>query len=521
MANDAPSDAGDSPRADGLARVTPDEAIQFKILSKEEEGAQPSLFPVGELLAPKGLTKYRKGIAALHSVPAPGEKSHTLNSRRVMDAIAVLVQIDFRKRPKHQVDMLREMEASPMFRVTKGELRKLAGIASKNFDRVENVLELLHDMKIHWNVLGEDASIEWRMKSRFLASYGVGVGRYEDMVCFSIDPRVLNLILEPRFWATLTLDVLHQLHTESSYSLYQHAWRYIGTENKVTAPFPVATWIDLLMGESRYVQTEANGEKRVVDYSEWKKRYLLPAIQKVNNVSALSHTLELVEIRSGLKVKRIQFRFVAKRQEKLDLPLTWPDDIAVALKNIDFTEDEIAEMAQGFSLDEVVESFTRYKDADERIRRKHQRISSPKAFFNGILNNVATQAALDDEQLEVVEKKARAEDALKLSKDRQDRAERDFSQRQTKRMVESLAEWPADRRENLLADFETSADYARSKALFHKGWERPSMGAWTIFKTWLIRERPVDVEELLPNPEDRTMEAWLVWRLDNPAADAK
>lgn len=517
MATDPISDAGDESagEAEGLQPVTPADAPQFRILSNSEDATQHSLFPAGELLAPAGITKFKKGIAALHSLPVAGDKSHTLNSRRVMDAIAVLVQLDFRKRPKHQVELLREMDASPMFRVTKGELRKLAGIASKNFDRVENVLALLHDMKIMWNVMGEDSTIEWKMHSRFLASYGVGVGRYEDMVCFSIDPRVQNLILEPTLWVTLNLEIQHQLNTEASLALYQNAWRYIGTTNKVTGVFDTATWIELLMGNCRYVQLDpATKEKRVVDYSEWKKRYLLPAMEKVNSVATLGHTLELLEVKSGLKVKRIQFKFVAKRQAKLDLPLTWPDQVVQSLKHLSFTDDEAAELAQGFNLDEVVEALSRYREADERKRRQNQRITSPKAFFQAILSNVANQVAVDEAELEAVERRGRAEEAQKLSKERQARAELEFGQQQTKRMVEGLDGWPQERRLALIADFEASPDFGKARMLFNKGWEKPSMGAWTVFKSWLLRERPVDVDDLLPNPEDRSLDAWLTWRLE-------
>lgn len=502
-----------------LERLQPGEENHFRMLTQPDGEAQPSLFSAGELLAPKGLAKFRKGIAALHTVPVSKERGHTLNSRRVMDAIAALVQIDFKRRPRHQVDMLREMEASPMFRVTKKELRTTAGVASKNFGRVEDVMEMLHDMKIQWNILGEESDVEWNMTSRFLASYGIGVGANQGMVCFSIDPRVMNLILEPRLWVTLNLDVQRQLPTETSYCLYQHAWRYIGTTQKVTADFPVATWIELLMGHSRYVQTdEATKEKRVVEYSEWKKRYLLPAIEKINSVSALGHTLELMETRAGLKVKRIQFKFIPKRQERLDLPLTWPDQIVDSLKKLGFTDGEVADLAQGFTLDEVVESLTRYRTADDRKRAQNERIGSPKSFFHGVLKNVSDQLELDEAALAAIERKTRAEEAERRASEGQARATAEFTQRQTKRFSENLRSWPSERSQALFSAFEKSADFARAKLLVNKGWEQAGQGAFSILKAWVLKERPEDFQDLLPNPEDRSLEAYLVWRIDG--ADA-
>lgn len=502
-----------------LGSVPPEDETEFRILATADDVAQPSLFPSSELFVPSGgISQYRKGIAALHSVPV--SRSHTLNSRRVMDAIVALVQIHYKKLPRHQVETLREMSASPLFRVTKGELRKMAGIASKDFGRIEDVLELLHDMKINWNVQGEDQVVDWRMTSRFLASYGIGVGkRTANEVCFSIDPRVLELILEPALWIWLNLDVQHQLGTETSYALYQNAWRYIGTTNKVTADFPVENWIELLMGPSRYVQPDpkSHSGKRVVEYSEWKKRYLLPAMERVNNLPALAYTLELIETRSGLKVKRLQFRFIPKRQVKLDLPMTWPEAIVDTLKGLGFSGEEIADLGQGFSLDDIIESMSRYRQAEERMRAKQQRISSPKAFYTGILTNVSSQAALDEEQLVALEKKARAAEAERLSKERQQRAQHDFTQWQTKRFIAAVGELSDERRAELIGAFEASADFKKARLLLTKGWEsKSSYGAWTILKAWLSREQPAVADELLPNPEDRSLEAWLMWRIENP-----
>lgn len=515
MANDGVANADSEKEgvAGPLARVTVAEQADFKITSANPT-EQQSLFSPGELQAPKGLKQYRKGIAALHSIPV--NRAHTLNSRRVMDAIVALVQLDFKKRPKHQVEQLRAMEASPLFKVSKGELRKMAGIASKSFGRVEAVLELLGDMKVTWNVMGEDTQVEWKMNSRFLASWGIGQGPNEHLVCFSIDPRMLDLVLEPRLWVTLNLEVQHQLTTESSYALYQNAWRYIGTASKVTADFPVATWIELIMGPSRYVQTdEATGNKRVVDYSEWKKRHLLPAMERVNSLAALGHTLELVETKSGLKVRRIQFKFVPKRQEALELPITWPDPVVDALKGLGFSSGEVADLAQGFSLDEVVESMTRYRQAAERMRERNQRISSPKAFYNGILTNVTQQDGLDEDQLLAIETKARTEEAQRQAAERQERAQQAFSQRQTKRLASALDEWTPERRAELLGAFESSPDAAKAKLLLAKGWDSStSTGAWALLKAWIMRERPSLLVELLPNPEDQSMEAWVLWRME-------
>jgi hypothetical protein len=488
------------------------QAAGFKIMARDE--GQQSLFSAGELLTPPALSKFRKGISLLHSMPVSRDQNHTLNTRRVMDAILALVQIEFKRMPKQVVEKMREYEASPMFYVSKGELRKMAGIGTKNYEQIEKVLERLYEMPLNWNVLGEDSAIEWNMRSRFLSTFGTGEGAKAGMLCFAIDPRVLSLILEPKLWVTMQFEVLPQLRLEAAYTLYQHAWRYIGTTNKVTADFPVTTWIELLIGHSRHVKVDAaTGEKSVVDYSDFKRRYLVPAIERINGINSLQHTLELKEHRSGLKVKRLQFKLVAKRQATLDLPMQWPDEVVESLKSIGFSVEEVANLSQGLSLDEVVESLNRFRQAQERKAKSGDRIASPKFFFNGILTNVVSQGGVD-EKLEDLAKQAKADEVERLRADREERAHLEFNQRRHKTFKAALWAWPEERRLDLLQGFENSGLNTTTRQLISKGWEAAGMSVWVELREWVLNHRPDDYADLLPNPEDQTMEAWLMWRLE-------
>lgn len=502
------------------------------VMAPPAEQQQPSLFPAGELLVPRAFDLVKKGISALHSVPATKEHNHTLNSRRFMDAIAVLIQLELKKLPKAIFEQIQasmsgewregetvRIEASPMFRVSLSELTKLAGAKTNNRAHVIESLQLLHDMVLRWNVRGEDGEVEWDMRSRFLTTFGVGQGRYKGMVCFSLDPRVLALVLDPKLFVKLSLEVMHQLGLEASYSLYQQCWRYINTVHKVTAAWPVYVWIELMIGNSRYVQVDpATGDKYVVEYSDFKRRTLLPAIERINSIATLGHTLELKERLSGLKVHTLQFAFIPKKQERLDLPLTWPENLVESLKAFGFTEDALAEMAQGYGLDEVGEALKRFHQMSERMQGNGKRIVSPKNYFESILRNVASEAEFGEEQIAALEKKAREEEAARVSAERQERAKHDFGKRQTSQFIESLAAWPEARRQELLSAFEASPEYPKTRVLLAKsGWDpKTSYGAWVSLKAWVAKEKPDTYEELLPNPEDRDLEAWLMWRLDNP-----
>ena len=101
----------------------------------------------------------------------------------------------------------------------------------------------------------------------------------------------------------------------------------------------------------------------------------------------------------------------------------------------------------------------------------------------------------------------------------QARATAEFTQRQTKRFSDNLRSWPIERSQALFAAFDKSADYARAKLLVSKGWEQAGLGAFSMLKAWVLKERPEDFQDLLPNPEDRSLEAYLVWRIDGADSD--
>lgn len=131
------------------------------------------------------------------------------------------------------------------------------------------------------------------------------------------------------------------------------------------------------------------------------------------------------------------------------------------------------------------------------------------------MTNVTQQDGLDEDQLLAIETKARTEEAQRQAAERQERAQQAFSQRQTKRLASALDEWTPERRAELLGAFESSPDAAKAKLLLAKGWDSStSTGAWALLKAWIMRERPSLLVELLPNPEDQSMEAWVLWRME-------
>ncbi len=479
---------------------------------------QPSLFATEDLIIPDTLRSVRKAVSAIHAAPAKAEHNQSLNSRRLFDAFILVAQIDCRKRDG-LVERICKERVSPEFVTRVTDLARLAGIPGKNYVRIYEELDHLYEMDLKWNIVGEDADVQWEMRSHFLSSLGYGKGHRRGSIRFSIDPSILAILLEPSNWATLSLQAMKGLGTAASYALYQNAWRYVNTHAKVTAALPTATWIELLMGHSRYVVDEPGQDKRVVNYGDFKRRVLLDAINRVNETQALSYTLELKELRSGTRVSKLQFKFVPKKQASLGLPMTWPDDVLRVLGSIGFAAAEIEDLSQAHSYEVVAETLVRLKAAEDRLKTNGRSITSKKSYFNGILANIASGGTQDDLNDAKIEAEAKVQDAQRQAEARSERRKGEFAKHQAAVFTTKLFELPDAEREHLLKEFEATKAGANARRLIDKGgWQAKNTGALACLRTWLAEDRPSYLDQLYVNPEDKGFDAWLAWRLDNAEA---
>lgn len=481
---------------------------------RRHDGEQPSLFPTADLQIPESLKSFRKSVGIIHAIPTRAEHAQSLNSRRLFDACILVAQLDVRKRDKAQVERIHTDRLSPMFEIRITDLARLANIPGKNYERLYAELDRLYEMSFNWNIVGEDETTIWDMQSRFLSERGFGKGQKRGLVRFAIVPSILQMVLEPASWAKLSLQAQHGMGTGPSYALYQNAWRYIGTHAKVTAALPLTIWIELLVGPSRYVVTDTNGEKRAVNYGDFKRRVLTDAVRRVNESPALNHTLKLIEIRSGTRVSRLQFKFIPKEQASLGLPLTWSDDLIRTLKVIGLSESEIEDMSQAHSYEVAIESVNRLKSAEDRMKASGRPITSRKAYFNGILNNIASGAAEGELTDGKLEEEALALEAQRQAVARSERRKQEFSKYQGERFAERIFALPEDERQAIFTEFENSAYGPKIKPLLNKGWHAKNIGALSMLRTWMGAEKSDVLEKLLDRPEDKSFEAWVMWKLE-------
>lgn len=478
-----------------------------------DQQIQGSLFGADDLVIPPGLRQMRKAVSAIHAVPIKVEQEHTLNTRRLFDACILIVQMDMKDRSKDEIARILQERISPVFEITAKALTDIAGIPGKNLQRVYEALNKLFEMVLKWNVCNEDAQVTWGMKAHFFSSLGFGHGASAGRIRFSMDPEILKIVLEPSVWANLSLTVLPQLSTPAAYALYQSCWRYVTTHQKVTAALPVKTWIELLVGPSRYIKTGPDG-REVINYADFKRRTLLDAIEKVNALSALSYTLELKEYFAGKKITKLQFRFVAKTQQPLPLPSLWESELISWLGTVGFSEKEISELSQIYSRECVIDSAKRLEAAEAVRRATGKKILHRKEYFKGILANVSRGLAEEADADDQMAAKVQAEVEERRSEDRQARLKDAFAAHQASVFQKNLDELGVEKRDALIADFERSEVGQKTKILWQsKGWGR-NLPAMTVLRTWVQRKNPELLDALLPAPQDRTFEHWMAWRLE-------
>ena len=506
-------------------RIVPGEESSdaFEVTSVPAPGPGPQgwLFPPDELLLPDALNSYRKPVVAIHAIPERRDVSMKLSSRKLLDALPLAVQLDLRSRNKDEVQELirkiREDRAAPLFEVRTKELARLAGLTGQNMKRIHDLLAEMVGFPFIWNVLGEDGNVEFEAVAPLLIRRDKGVGTKEGYTRFAFEPEILLWYLEPKMWATMSWATMSSIGRsagpgqEAAYGLYQNIWRYLGTTQKVTPAHDLATWIDLIIGPSRFVKLNAAGDKEVDDYKEFMRRYLVPGLEILNSHHALNHTVELEEKKSGRKVARLRFKFHEKRQGSFEFPLGWPPASLKYLEEIGFSEKDISTLSQLYLYEQVAEALKRLPGAEQRIHAKGGKVYSRKALFNGILANVANGDAQTAEEEARLMAEAQKRQQQEMEEQRMTALQGKFSAHQRGLITAGLQNLPAEERSALIQ--EHLAAKPEDRIMYKPGdFGLPYM---VLFCKWLAAAHPERYAAWLPEPKDNNFQSWLVWQLSN------
>ncbi len=497
------------------AMINPEDPARALFETKTHAPEQRALFSTEDLVIPQSVLTIKKAVSAIHTYPDKDSPAHTLNTRRLFDACVLVAQMDIRARKGLTVERIRSERISPIFEVGIGDLAELAGASGKNYQRLYDELDVLFRMVMHWNIVGEDSSVAWNMKSHFLSSLGTGVNAKRGQVRFSMDPEILAILLEPSNWATLSMQVLKSLKGGgAAHALYQNTFRYLGTEKKVTAQLSVQTWLSLLVGPSRYVFTDDKTGEQSINYKDAKRYVLLPAIEQINSHPALNYTLDMHERKSGNRVVALQFSFKAKKQAVLDLPMSWSSEILSVLGAMGFGDSAISDMSQAHGQDQIVEALNRLDGAKNALRSKGRKIGNLKSYFLGILENIHAEFSVADdaERLEVL---AAQQSAEAVARDRRQKLEEDFAQFQAQSYARAFMALDGAKRDALIGRFAVSESGASlvGQRFIAQGWGEHNKKLIAIFRSWAKEAEPQLEGELLALPQERSFDEWMHWRL--------
>jgi len=496
------------------------ESEEFNVLATDEQSIRTDgqLFHPDELLLPATPNKYRKPVAAIHAVPEKRDASFKFSARKLMEALPLAVQLDLRSRGKEEsqelIRKIRDDRATPLFEIRTKELARMAGLMSTNLERVHETLAEMVGQRFIWNVMGEDGQIEYETVAPFLIRRDKGVGRKAGYTRFAFEPEILLWFLDPKMYADLSWAVMSSIGPssgpgyEAAFGLYQNVWRYIGTTAKVTPRWDVADWIELILGRCRFVQEGAKGVKQVVDYKDFKRRYLVPGLAILNSHPALNHTVEMKEGLSGRKVVRLQFRFIEKVQGSFDLPLGWPPAAIKQLEELGYSDKDISTMSQLYPYNQLAEALKRLPQAEQRVQAKGSKVYSRKAFFNGILGNVSKgEAQTADDEAKLFQQ-AVQQQQKETESQRMEALQAKFSTHQRTMVATALQSLPADER-NALTQAHLDAK-PEDRIMFKAG----ELGTpyLVLFCKWLAAARPALYEEWLPEPKDQNFQSWLAWK---------
>ena len=484
----------------------------FKVRT-HQEAVQQTLFEQTDLVIPDTLRTFRKSVAAVYAVPMRSDSGTTLLTRRLMDAVILVVQLDCKTRGPNFLQRIQTERVSPIFEVTISNLAELAGIPGKNYQRVYQGLDELFETVMRWNILGDEKMVEFEMRSHLFSMIGFGQNVKRGLIRFSIDPAILSIVMEPSIWASLSLGAMHNLKSSASYALYQATWRYVSTPAKCTAALPTYTWIEIMMGQSRHVATDPDGTKRVVDYSDFKRRVLNDALARINEAPALAYTLELREFKKGPRVTRLQFKFVPKLQSSLDMPMTWPDDLKMTLRAIGMTDKDIQDLAESVSQEVAAEAVMRLKAAEDKKRSLGLPMFNRRRYFEGIVANLQAGVRASEITEEVIAQQIREQDAIQQKEARDKLMKARFEEHARAVFKEAIGAMEDGLREALFAAFEKTPEGARAKSMFIKGDDKPIPAPYfALLRDWMTKNMEGELRRMLPDAQDRTYEDWLVWR---------
>jgi len=287
----------------------------------------------------------------------------TLLSRRIYNALLYHSQ-------RQGVD-------EPVYRLSLSELIGDAHFNSNNTELLKSHLRDMQATTIEWSTSG--GGLKRWVSSQLLGTVTIdeqGRGR-PCIVTWRYPDEIRERLVKPHQYTRVLLEISGQMRSYPAAVLYEIGARYLTSPGRLSMREDVIWWAAVLTGRS---------DIKEVDYRFLKRDVINKALAEIDALCD-DFSLELIEHKMGRKIEEIQFRVVAKVQQRLG-----SDDPARNVFDLELVGRLIA---LGLKQDEAQDLYATVDDGQLRANLEHvdQRLrnqtlpplKSPAAYFKDAL----------------------------------------------------------------------------------------------------------------------------------------
>lgn len=200
-----------------------------------------------------------------------------------------------------------------------------------------------------------------------LLSSAVRTGRGE--LAWAYDPKILSIMVAPRTYAMLNLELVRSARTYTALALYENCRRFVGIG--VAGPYPIERWQQLLSPEGNRPAWE-----NVYEFMRRVKR----SIKELHTCEGCDIEIEVERVKLPNAGAGLQFKVRPLDQSKLPfgIPLPRNPELMSRLVTIGFSEREAGMMVENHGEEYLLAKFELF----DKSNKNGKPIGNPKGWLN-------------------------------------------------------------------------------------------------------------------------------------------
>ncbi|MFZ6773890.1 replication initiation protein [Undibacterium sp. SXout7W] len=273
--------------------------------------------------------------------------------------------------------------ASKYFWIPLSDLAKDAAYDSKDTEFLKQQLEELQNIKLLME--NERQWTSERLVSSVTLVNPTGFKKHGGQVWFgyAFPPEVHELVMVPGTYTRFNIFYQGLLRSGSALALYEICRRYATNPSKRTLIESYEHWYGVLTGNA--VERE-----EPPPYKYFKRDVIKPAIAQINALTDIN--IELVELKNGRRIDRLQFIVQHAQQPQLAFPAPPVIDLALIerIMKFGFSQQESTDFVAQHS-DETIQAAISFVE-NRQTQKNSPKLDSPAAYFRWTLKKGASAA---------------------------------------------------------------------------------------------------------------------------------